>query len=466
MRGNVIKSVWNRLLLNITASRKSQLFEADPMIHQEHLLLRLLKSCENTMFGNMHGFSSIRSSQQFLTHVPLMSYSYLKPRIDKILEGKSDILFPGRPICFGVTTGTEGEPKLIPLNRALLRSTRLAAIDSALLGSLHHGSILWHRGKTLYVGPRKEQLVGKWMIFSEGTAFIYLQAKPLRARFVPKYEALPGPSEKNDYAFLGTCVSRYPIKSVAGNPLEIVDFVCTTQTVMPNVEIVINCGYWAVDHEHIYKKAFPNSTVIDIYGSNEGIWGLPVSFGRFLLNYRRIFFSFIPLGSESEVMSLEGVEAGRKYQLCVTTCGGLWNYPTGDIVCFEGLRPPLFVLCGRYRHILPLEGGWLTENEVVSAVRKAGTRSPKYYLSLETKECVLYLDGEMPEAEDVDRNLCQMNPAYKRLRALGELNPLIVRKTHIVSKVPTKPVRIKTKFGSKGGQYETYVPSDQNKHLS
>jgi len=120
MRGKVIKSVWDRLLLNITAFRKSQLFEADPMIHQEQLLRRLLESCQNTMFGNMHDFSSIRSNQQFLTHVPLMSYSNLKPCIDKILEGKNDILFPGRPICFGVTTGTEGDPKLIPLNRALL----------------------------------------------------------------------------------------------------------------------------------------------------------------------------------------------------------------------------------------------------------------------------------------------------------------------------------------------------------
>jgi len=304
------------------------------------------------------------------------------------------------------------------------------------------------------------------MIFSEGTAFIYLQAKPLRTRFVPKYEFLPGPSEKNDYTFLDTCVSRYPIKSVAGNPLEIVDFVCTTQTVMPNVEIVINCGYWAVEHKHIYEKAFPNANVIDIYGSNEGIWGLPVSFGRFLLNYRRVFFSFIPLDSGSDTVPLEGVKTGRRYQLCVTTCGGLWNYLTGDVVCFECLRPPLFVLCGRYRHILPLERGWLTENEVVNAVRKAGTSSPKYYLSMKTKECVLYVDGEMPKAEDVDRNLCQMNLAYKRLRTLGELNPLIVRRTHIVSEDRAKPVRIKTKSEFKGGRYETYVPSDQNKHLS
>ncbi len=466
MRGKVKKSVWNRLLLNITAFRKSQLFEADPMVHQEKLLLRLLKSCRNTMFGRMHGFSSIRSSRQFLTQIPLMSYSDLKPYIDKILEGRNDILFPGRPMCFGVTTGTEGEPKLVPLNRSLLRSTRLAAIDSALLGSLHHGSILWHRGKTLYVGPRKEQLMGKWMVFSEGTAFIYLQAKPLRARFVPKYEALPYPCEKNDYTFLSKCVSRYTVKSIAGNPLEIVDFVCTTQTVMPDVEIVVNCGYWAVDHEHIYKKAFPNATVIDIYGSNEGVWGLPVSFGRFLLNYRRIFFSFIPLGSEGEVVSLEQVETGQKYQLCVTTCGGLWNYPTGDVVCFEGLHPPIFVLCGRYRHTLHLEGGWLTENEVVSAVRKAGTSSQKYYLLPETKGCVLYVDGQMPEVEDVDRNLCQMNMAYKRLRELGELKPLIVRKTNIASEDRTKPVRIKTKSEFKGDRYETYIPSDQNKHLS
>jgi hypothetical protein len=462
----MVKSLENRVLLKLAAYRKGRLFHSDPIPCQEQLVGRLLRSNEDTVFGRIHGFSSISSSCQLLERVLPMSYHDLKPQIDRMLKGEKDILCAGAPTCFGVTTGSEGEPKLIPLNSALLRSARAAAIDSALLGSMQRRSLSWHWGKTLYIGPRKGRLMGKWMVFSEGTAFVYLQAKLLRARFVPKYESLPGPEENNDNVFLNACIRRYPITAVAGNPLEIVDFVCATQIIMPDVEIVINCGYWAADHKHIYEKAFPNATVVDVYGSNEGIWGLPVSFGKFLLNYRRVFFSFLPPGGGNAAVGLEGVETGQKYRLCVTTQGGLWNYLTGDIVCFASIRPPVFMLCGRYSRALPLNGSWLTENEVVSAVRKVGISTQRYYLSGEAQGFVLYVDRETPEAEEVDRYLSQMNPAYGRLRESGKLAALTVRRTHIASGSRGKPVRIKAQFKSKGVRYETYVPSDQNKHLS
>lgn len=461
----MVKSFENRALLKLAAYRKELLFRPDPIPCQEQLLRRLLRSNEHTAFGRLHGFSSIRSSSRFLERVLPMSYHDLKPEIDRTLNGAKDILCAGAPKCFGVTTGSEGEPKLIPLNSALLRTTRWAAIDAVLLGSMERRSLSWHWGKTLYIGPRKGHPMGKWLVFSEGTAFVYLQAKMLRARFVPKYESLPGPEEDNDNAFLKACIRRYPITAVAGNPLEIVDFVCATQIVIPNVEIVINCGYWAADNKHIYEKAFPNATVVDVYGSNEGIWGLPVSFGKFILNHKRVFFSFLPLGAGNAAVGLEGVEIGQKYRLCVTTHGGLWNYLTGDLVCFESIRPPVFVLCGRYSRALPLNGGWLTEDEVVSAVRKAGISTQKYYLSGEAKGFVLYVDRETPEAERVDCCLSQMNPAYRLLRASGKLAALTVRRTQIASGSRGKPVRIKTQFKSKGFRYETYVPSDQKQHL-
>jgi len=443
MSGNPIKSLENHLLLRLAGLRRSKLLNSDPFSWQEHVLRRLLKLSKHTELGRNNGFSSIHSSKEFLSRVPPMSYDHLKPQIECILKGRRSVLFPGAPQCFGVTTGSEGEPKLIPLNGNVLRSTRMAAIDAALLGSIQHGSLSWHRGKTLYIGPRKGRLLDSWNVFSEGTAFVYLQAKLLRARFVPVYDDLPEHHEKNDSDFLTACADRYPIRSLAGNPMEIVSFVDSTQAVMPDVEIVMNCGYWAADHQHVYEKAFPNATIMDVYGSNEGIWGLPVSLGRFLLNYRRVFFSFLPLDGGDKAIGLENVEIGQKYGLCVTTLGGLWNYLTGDIVCLESVRPPIFVLCGRFSRALPLEGGWLTENEAVGAVRKSAWYGLDYYLSLQDNRCVLYVDGAKPDAETVDRNLCQMNAAYRYLRTSGKLATVAVRQTHIVRRDRAKPVRIK-----------------------
>ena len=446
MRGNFINNFENRLLLGFAAFRKKRIFESEPVECQKRELNRLLRNGSATVFGRRHNLNLIGSAEEFLNSVGPNSYADLKPWIDRVVNGEKNILFAGRPVCFGTTTGTEGQSKLIRQNHAMLRDTRMGALDAALIGGLNRKSMLWHNGKSLYIGPRKASHTGNWKIFAEGTGFVYLQPAPFRARFVPKDEQLPGKSEKADYDFLIDCIKSNRITTVAGNPLEIVDFLAATKMIMPEVEIVINCGYWALDQEHVYKNAFVNATVIDVYGSNEGIWGLPVSFGKFLLNYRRVFFSFVPMGTDNKAVSLECVQPGRKYRLCVTTSGGLWNYITGDVVCFESIRPPVFGLCGRNSRVLPLGDDGLTENEVVIAVHKARLNLTRYCLSREGQCCVLYVDGDKPEAEMIDKNLSEVNFAYARLRASGKLDKLIVRRRNMGADKTAKSAKIEAKI--------------------
>jgi hypothetical protein len=431
----------DRLFLAVASLRKRRLFTGDPLVVQEKLLLNLVKRSVYTVFGKAHDFSSIRTSQEFLERVPPKSYDEFKPYIDTIIGGERDVLFPGRPKCFGVTSGTNGIPKFIPLNRPLLRSTRSGAFDAALLGGLSSGSLSWHRGKTLYIGPRKGQQMGTWIVYAEGTAFAYLQ--PFRSRFVPSYEILPEQKEDLDFSLFADLARHHRITVIAGNPMEIVAFVLATGTVMPEVKIVFNCGYWALDHKHVYESAFPNATVIDVYGSNEGTYGLPYSAGEFFLNYRRMFFSFLPIEGGDESVSIRQVALHRKYKLCVTTPGGLWNYLTGDIVSFSSFRPPIMRLHGRAQRSLKLNGDWLTEDEVVSAVRKSRIRSLKYFLTREVNRCVLYIDGETADAKLIDHHLCEVNPTYARLRTSGGLDPLTVRQTSIATSMRRKPPRIK-----------------------
>jgi len=442
MSGNSACPIDDRLLLKLASFRKRKLFTSNPFVYQEKVLLNLIKKSEHTLFGKTHDFISIRSSRDFFQHVAMNTYDDLNVGIDAIINGKRDILFPGKPVCFGITSGTYGRKKHIPLNRLLLRASRNAAMDAALLGGLRHGSMKWHRGKTLYIGPRKGRPMGKWTIYPEGTAFSYRQIKPLRARFVPEYRCLPEPDDTPDVLFLQRLIKRHRITAIAGNPVEIVDFLLSSGTVLPSVQIVFNCGYWAADHLHIYRTAFPNAGIVDVYGSNEGTWGLPVSLGEFLLNYQRVFFSFKPIDGENEITDLRLADLYRKYELCVTADGGFWNYSTGDVVCILSLKPPLVRLCGRKRQILSLAGEMLTEDEVIFAVRNSRIKSLKYYLVPDTKGYMLHLDGEAAEADTVDRNLCKINPTYGRLRAKGILHPLVIHQTTIDSTKHGKPLRI------------------------
>jgi hypothetical protein len=440
-------AIQNRFLLALAATRNWHLLNADPLLSQKKLLLRLVKRSSQTAFGKAHDFSSIRTSRDFLERVSPKSYDYFRPGIEAIIAGEKDVFFPGKPVCFAVTSGTDGMPKLIPLNRAILRRTRSAAFDAALLGGLLHGSLSWQHGKTLYIGPRKGRSLGKWTVYAEGTAFAYLQ--PFRNKFVPAYEDLPEQEDTPNFTWFADLARHHRITMIAGNPIEIGAFVLATGIVLPDVQIVFNCGYWAMDHAHLYKSAFPNATVVDVYGSNEGTYGLPRSAGVFLLNYRRVFFTFLPIDKENQIEDLESVVLNQKYKLCVTTPGGLWNYRTGDVVSFMSLRPPVIRFHGRDSQSLVLEGDWLTEDEIVAAVRRTRIQSLKYFL---TSECqfernrrgyILYIEGETADAEAVDRHLCELNSTYARLRASAHLEPLTVCQTSITTSVRAKPARIK-----------------------
>jgi len=440
-------AIQNRFLLAFAATRNWHLLNADPLLSQKKLLLRLVKRSSQTAFGKAHDFSSIRTSRDFLERVSPKSYDDFRPSIEAIIAGEDDVLFPGKPECFGMTSGTDGMPKLIPLNRAILRRTRSAAFDAALLGGLVHGSLSWKHGKTLYIGPRKGRPLGQWTVYAEGTAFAYLQ--PFSSRFVPSYQDLPEQGDSPNFTWFADLVRRYRITVIAGNPIEIVAFVLATGIVLPDVQIVFNCGYWAMDHAHIYESAFPNATVVDVYSSNEGTYGLPQSTGVFLLNYRRVFFTFLPLDKEDQIAELESVALNQKYRLCVTTPGGLWNYRTGDVVSFINRRPPVIRLHGRDSRSLLLEGDWLTEDEIVAAVRRTRIQSLKYFLTSESdseqnrRGYILYLDGEIADAEAVDRHLCELNSTYARLRASAHLEPLTVCQTSNTTSVRAKPARIK-----------------------
>lgn len=443
------------VLMKIALLRRNWFCRADPVVSQERFLLNLVRNNVQTVFGKEHDFLSIHKTHDFLQRVKPRTYNDLSDSINAVFDGARDILFPGYPECFALTSGTNGIPKRIPLTKYLLRSTQRGAIDAALFGGLQHGSMSWYRGKTLYLGPRKEYILGSWTLFAEGTAFAYLQ--PFTGRFVPQYEDLPEHGEAPDYWFFADLARRHKIYAVAGNPIEISNFVNLTGIVLSEVSLVFNCGYWAFDNQHIIKSAFPNATIVDVYGSNEGTFGLPWSPGEFLLNYARNFFTFVPVENELECMTINQVELYRKYRICVTTPGGLWNYITGDVVSFNSFRPPLIRLHGRDCRILALNGDWLTEDVIVGAVRKSQIFTSKYFLTTMSQDKSLY-ESEQPHtsgfklwieagevnANIVDRNLCALSPAYARLRDSNQLAPLTVQQ--ISNWVPThgKPARIRS----------------------
>lgn len=89
----------------------------DPIRAQERILFKYLARNKNTEYGKIYKFSSIRSIRDYSIRVPLCNYETLRPYIDRMKNGEENILVSDKVIFFGITSGTTGTPKLVPVTR-------------------------------------------------------------------------------------------------------------------------------------------------------------------------------------------------------------------------------------------------------------------------------------------------------------------------------------------------------------
>ena len=114
-------------------SQSETLFDKADSI-QELLLKQILFYAKDSKFGKEHGFKDIKNIEDFRRNVPVLSWGDIMPYVEQAANGKEDMLFPGLPTYFSVTSGTTGKEKLIPDNalsacaRNLVLRYRLAQI--------------------------------------------------------------------------------------------------------------------------------------------------------------------------------------------------------------------------------------------------------------------------------------------------------------------------------------------------
>ncbi len=73
---------------------------------QESILKHLVKTGRITEYGKEHGLTNVNSYEEFRQSIPILDYEQMRPYIQKIKEGKHNILWKGRPIYFAKTSGT------------------------------------------------------------------------------------------------------------------------------------------------------------------------------------------------------------------------------------------------------------------------------------------------------------------------------------------------------------------------
>lgn len=371
-------------------ARRVKKWSLKPAETQQKVLLNLLKEAKHTQFGKDHNFSKIKSHKEFVKNVPVRDYEGLRPYVDRVVAGEPDILWKGKPLYFGKTSGTTSGTKYIPLTKASMPE-HIKAARNALL---------------MYINRKKRaKFVDGKMIFLQGSPELgekngikVGRLSGISAHYVPKYlqkNRLPS-WETNTIEDWETKVEKVidetlveDMRLIGGIPSWVQMYFerIVERTgkkvgeVFPNFEVFV---YGGVNYEP-YRKKFEELIgrrvdAIELYPASEGFIAYQdTDENGMLLNLNAgIFYEFIPADEFFEEnprrLTVDEVELGINYVIILNTNAGLWGYNIGDTVEFVSLKPHRVLVTGRIKHFISAFGEHVIGKEVERAMEEATSK--------------------------------------------------------------------------------------------
>ena len=145
-------------IISLREFSRSRSFEAatrDPENAQANVLRGLIAHNADTAFGRAHGFSRIATAAEYASAVPIADYEAFRPFVKRIIDEEKRVLTADDPYMFTTTSGTTGEPKLVPVT--VKWREKMAALTRLWLvrAMRDHPGCLQHKALTI-VSPAIE----------------------------------------------------------------------------------------------------------------------------------------------------------------------------------------------------------------------------------------------------------------------------------------------------------------------
>lgn len=369
-----------------------ELFEKYPNEVQEELLMNLLKTAENTVYGKQYEFNSIKNYDTFSGRIPLATYEDLEPMIEQTRRGMQNIFWPSHIKWFAKSSGTtNAKSKFIPVSSEALENCHYKASKDLLSLYLNNNpdSQLFV-GKSLRLGGSKELYQDNNTFFGDLSA-ILIDNMPVWAEFssTPSNRvSLMGDWEVKLMAIIQETI-REDVTSLAGVPSWMMVLLQKIleetgknhiHEVWPNAEVYFHGGVSFDPYRSQYQKLFPKPdfNYYEIYNASEGFFAIQdqnYSNELLLMLDYGIFYEFIPMDTfgtdRQKAVRLADVELHKNYALVITTNSGLWRYVIGDTVRFTSLNPYRIRVTGRTKHHINVFGEELMVENTDQAIAKA-----------------------------------------------------------------------------------------------
>lgn len=365
-----------RIIQPIFASRRRALdkYQTQAEQLQMQVLHRLVNKAKDTEWGRNHGFASVSSYEDFAKTSDVNTYEELKLAIDRMRQGESDILWPGKVRWYAKSSGTTNDKsKFIPVSKDGLKDTHYAGGRDAVTWYLRNNpqSRIFD-GKALILGGShvpnyntKNSLVG------DLSAILIENINPLvnLVRVPKKSIAL-----LSDFEVKRNLIAQEAIKQNITNLSGVPSWMLSVMTrvleisgkdnlvdVWPNLEMFFHGGVAFTPYREQYKRLIPSDQMhyMETYNASEGFFGVqddPTNPSMSLMVDYGVFFEFIPMDEienpSPKVVPLWGVETGKNYAVVISTSSGLWRYMIGDTVRFTSTNPYKFLITGRTKFFI------------------------------------------------------------------------------------------------------------------
>jgi hypothetical protein len=212
-------SLLSRTLIPMMGKRAARVFEEathDPSKAQQRVLAEIIERNRATAYGRAHGFAEVASVAQWRKHVPVVDYEDLRPWVDRMARGEEDVLTAEVPLLFARTSGTAGEPKLIPVTRTCRRDHE-GQIRTWFRHAWRDHPTIWERRMVSLVSPAVEGYTPSGIPFGSASGHTY-RGLPAIARslyaipyevfeirdYVAQYYAIMRLGIAEDVRFVGT----------------------------------------------------------------------------------------------------------------------------------------------------------------------------------------------------------------------------------------------------------------------
>ena len=468
-----------KLAAFIAKTRKDN-WANNPIKTQENQLRQILNKGSQTLFGADHNFDKIKNYQDFKSRIPVRDYEGLKKYVELIQSGEENVLWPGKPIYFAITSGTTSGAKYIPITKDSLPNHLNGAKNAILMYVAQTGKTKFIKGKFMFIQGSP--------ILTKTFGILTGRLSGISAHHVPFYmKSFMKPSwstniiedweNKVDKIIHETVNENMTIISGIPSWLQMYFEKITESTnqkissIFPNFNLLI---YGGVNFEP-YKKKFNNLIgkkidSIEIFPASEGFFAFQdkqESKDLLLILNAGIFYEFINTNDFREKkmnrISLKEVKKNTNYLMIISSSAGLWGYNTGDTVMFTSLTPYKIKVTGRIKQQLSAFGEHVIVKEVEQAIEQAISKTgylvneftvgPRFKSKNENAchEWLIEFDNEEVDTKKfalyLDDELQKQNKYYKDLIIGKIIDKLTIKK---VSKGGFK--KYMNSIGKLGGQ--------------